>query len=220
MKVYGYARVSSADQNLDRQMRAFEEFGIERRDIFSDKRSGKDFDRENYERLTSVLRSGDLLVIKSLDRLGRNYDMIIEEWNRITGVKKTDILVLDMPLLDTRNKGDTLVGRFISDVVLQVLSFVAENERGNIRARQEEGIRAAMARGVKFGRRRISKPPSFDAAADAYEARGISLPEALERTGLRRSTFYRLLGERRRGENGAGEGAGNGAPAPEPPGKN
>lgn len=197
MKVYGYARVSSKDQNLDRQMRAFEEFGVKRRNIFSDRKSGKDFERRNYERLWSRLKSGDLLVIKSIDRLGRNYRAIIEEWNKITNVKNADILVLDMPLLDTRGKGETLIGKFISDVVLQVLSFVAENERDNIRTRQEEGIRAAKAKGVKFGRERIEKPRGFDETAAKYEAREITLKDALEKTALKRSTFYRMLREQK-----------------------
>ena len=141
MKTYAYARVSARDQNLTRQIESFLEFGIERKFIYSDKKSGKDFERKGYDRMLKKLRAGDLVVIKSIDRLGRNYNMIIEEWSRITKRIRADILVLDMPLLDTRAKADTLIGKFISDIVLQVLSFVAENERENIRARQAEGHR-------------------------------------------------------------------------------
>lgn len=150
--IYAYARVSAKDQNLQRQIAAFREFGIENGGIFSEKKSGKDFERKEYKRLLKRLKAGDLLVIKSIDRLGRSYAQIIEEWNRITNTIGADILVLDMPLLDTRTKSDTLVGKFISDIVLQVLSFVAENERENIRIRQAEGIKAAKERGVRFGR--------------------------------------------------------------------
>ena len=152
---YAYARVSAKDQNLQRQIAAFSEFGIEKSRIFSEKKSGKDFERKEYKRLLKKLNCGDLLVIKSIDRLGRNYSQIIEEWNRITNSIGADILVLDMPLLDTRTKADTLVGKFISDIVLQVLFFVAENERESIKARQAEGIKIAHQKGVRFSR------PSF-----------------------------------------------------------
>ena len=131
--IYAYARVSAKDQNLQRQIAAFREFGIENGGIFSEKKSGKDFERKEYKRLLKRLKAGDLLVIKSIDRLGRSYAQIIEEWNRITNTIGADILVLDMPLLDTRTKSDTLMGKFISDIVLQVLSFVAENAREKIR---------------------------------------------------------------------------------------
>lgn len=140
---YAYARISSRDQNLDRQLSAFRSFGIPPKHIFCDKKSGKDFERKNYLRLIRKLKCGDLLVIKSIDRLGRSYDLIIEEWSRITNKILADILLLDMPLLDTRAKPCSLVGKFISDIVLQVLSFVAENERENTRARQAEGIAEA-----------------------------------------------------------------------------
>ena len=152
---YAYARVSAKDQTLQRQIAAFREFGIEKSRIFSEKKSGKNFERREYKRLLKKLTYGDLLVIKSIDRLGRNYSQIIEVWNRITNIIGADILVLDMPLLDTRTKADTLVGKFISDIVLQVLSFVAENERESIKARQAEGIKIARGKGVRFGR------PSF-----------------------------------------------------------
>ncbi len=150
--IYAYARVSAKDQNLERQFSAFLEFGIEKSHVFSEKKSGKDFERKEYKRLLKRLKAGDLLVIKSIDRLGRNYSQIIEEWKRITNIIGADILVLDMPLLDTRIKADTLVGKFISDIVLQVLSFVAENERKNIKERQSEGIKTAREKGVRFGR--------------------------------------------------------------------
>lgn len=190
MNVYAYARVSARDQNLDRQIEAFTAFGVEKSHIFCDKKSGRDFDRSGYKRMFARLRRGDLLVIKSIDRLGRNYEMIIEEWRAITEKKGADILVLDMPVLDTRSKDGGLVGRFISDVVLQVLSFVAENERENMRARQAEGIRCAKARGVRFGRPRRVYSAEVVAAAEDYIAKKITLREALERTDMKKSNFY------------------------------
>lgn len=190
MNVYAYARVSARDQNLDRQIEAFTAFGVEKSHIFCDKKSGRDFDRSGYKRMFARLRRGDLLVIKSIDRLGRNYEMIIEEWRAITEKKGADILVLDMPVLDTRSKDGGLVGRFISDVVLQVLSFVAENERENMRARQAEGIRCAKARGVRFGRPRRVYSAEVVAAAEDYIAKKITLREALERTDMKKGNFY------------------------------
>ena len=154
MKIYAYARVSTSDQNLSRQLDAFKKFGVRKTNIYTDKKSGKDFERINYKKLIDKLSKGDLLVIKSIDRLGRNYTAIIEEWRNITHIIGADICVLDMPLLDTRSKYDSLTRKLISDIVLQVLSFVAENERVNIRERQKEGIAAAMRRGVQFGRPR------------------------------------------------------------------
>ena len=154
MKIYAYARVSTSDQNLSRQLDAFKKFGVRKTNIYTDKKSGKDFERINYKKLIDKLNKGDLLVIKSIDRLGRNYTAIIEEWRNITHIIGADICVLDMPLLDTRSKYDSLTRKLISDIVLQVLSFVAENERVNIRERQKEGIAAAMRRGVQFGRPR------------------------------------------------------------------
>ena len=190
MNVYAYARVSARDQNLDRQIEAFAAFGVEKTHIFCDKKSGRDFDRSGYKRMFARLRRGDLLVIKSIDRLGRNYEMIIEEWRAITEKKGADILVLDMPVLDTRSKDGDLVDRFISDVVLQVLSFVAENERENMRARQAEGIRCAKARGVRFGRPRRVYSAEVVAAAEDYIAKRITLREALERTDMKKGNFY------------------------------
>lgn len=187
---YAYARVSSADQNLNRQIDAFIKFGVQKNRIFSDKKSGKDFERESYLKLLKKLKKGDLLIIKSIDRLGRNYDMIIEEWTRITKKIGADILVLDMPLLDTRARENDLTGRLISDIVLQILSYVAQKERENIRARQKEGIASAIARGVKFGRPRISLPENFVELVRAYKNKEITYEEVFARTGLKKSTFY------------------------------
>ena len=187
---YAYARISSRDQNLDRQLSAFRSFGIPPKHIFCDKKSGKDFERKNYLRLIRKLKCGDLLVIKSIDRLGRSYDMIIEEWSRITNKILADILLLDMPLLDTRAKPCSLVGKFISDIVLQVLSFVAENERENIRTRQAEGIAAAKARGVRFGRPPKQYSEQFRETAARFLKKDISLAQALLETGLKSSNFY------------------------------
>ena len=190
MNIYAYARVSSRDQNLQRQTAAFIEFGIDKSRIFSDKKSGKDFDRKEYKRLLKKLKSGDLLVIKSIDRLGRNYDQIIAEWAFITNTVGADILVLDMPLLDTRTKADTLVGKFISDIVLQVLSFVAENERENIKQRQADGIRIAKQNGVKFGRPRKEYSDDFLSIATDYIHKRISSAEAMKVLGIRKDNFY------------------------------
>lgn len=198
---YGYARVSSRDQNLTRQLEAFEEFGIEKRHIFCDKESGKDFERSSYLKLIKKLKCGDLLVIKSIDRLGRNYNMIMDEWGRITKTIQADVLVLDMPLLDTREKADTLVGKFIADIVLQVLSFVAENERENIRARQAEGIAAAKKNGVVFGRPKREYSPEFLGAVNDFLSKKISLAAAVEITGTSVGNFYyhlhKITGDKR-----------------------
>ena len=159
-KVYGYIRVSTQEQNIERQMIALLDTGIERKDVYIDRQSGRDFKRPAYARLLQRIRTGDLIVIKSIDRLGRNYQEIMEQWRIITKEKKVDIRILDMPLLDTTRTKD-LLGTFISDVVLQLLSFVAENERDNIRQRQAEGIAAAKARGIRFGKPRIPVPDNF-----------------------------------------------------------
>lgn len=190
MITYAYARVSARDQNLERQIAAFLNYGIDKNRIFSDKKSGKDFERKGYKRLLKKLRRGDLLVIKSIDRLGRNYDAIIKEWSYITDAVGADILVLDMPLLDTRTKSDTLVGKFISDIVLQVLSFVAQNERENIKARQAEGIRAAKAKGVRFGRPKFEYSSEFLSVADDYICKRITSKDAMGILGIQRDNFY------------------------------
>lgn len=191
--VYGYARVSSRDQNLARQIDALEAFGVKRRSIYLDKASGKDFQRAGYRRLVRRLRPGDTLVIKSIDRLGRNYDEILEEWRFITKRREAFIVVLDMPLLDTRRVQNGVTGEFIADMVLQLLSYVAHIERENIHQRQAEGIAAAQARGVRFGRPRIEVPPQFEEMRDAYLDRSISSTEAARRCGVSRSTFMRWI---------------------------
>ncbi len=187
---YAYARVSAKDQNLQRQIAAFSEFGIEKSCIFSEKKSGKDFERKEYKRLLKKLDCGDLLVIKSIDRLGRNYSQIIEEWNRITNSIGADILVSDMPLLDTRTKTDTLVGKFISDIVLQVLFFVAENERESIKARQAEGIKTARQKGVRFGRPSFVCSDEFLSVANAYLSKRMKLKTALQLLNINQSNFF------------------------------
>ena len=191
--MYGYVRVSTRDQNIDRQMEEMYKQGLNEKQIFIDKQSGKDFERENYKLLKSILRSGDLLIIKSIDRLGRNYDMIIEEWRDLVNNKNVDILVIDMPLLDTRTEGKNLVGKFISDIVLQILSFVAENERENIKKRQAEGIRIAKEKGKHLGRPRLTLPQNFQAVASKYKKKEITLAEALQSLNMNRSSFYKNL---------------------------
>lgn len=187
--VFGYARVSSKGQNLDRQIVELRGFGVPEKNIFCDKESGKSFDRTSYLRLRKKLKAGDLVVVKSIDRLGRDYSMILEEWAYITRTAKCDIVVLDMDLLDTRNDGG-LMGKFIADLVLQILSFVAENERLNIRERQAEGIRLAKAKGVKFGRPRLALPENLVEVFTLYILGELSFHEALEESHLKRSTFY------------------------------
>lgn len=172
---YGYIRVSSRDQNEDRQVIALEEQEIPKQNIFMDKQSGKDFERPQYKRMVCRLKKDDLLYIHSIDRLARNYEEILEQWRILTKEKGIDIVVLDMPLLDTR-RGKDLMGTFLSDIVLQVLSFVAENERSNIRKRQAEGIAAAKARGIRFGRPEIQVPEYFGQVVTAWEKKEI-LPQ-------------------------------------------
>lgn len=191
-KIFGYARVSSKEQNEERQLVAFKEYGIDERDIYVDRQSGKDFNRENYITLKHILRENDLLVIKSIDRLGRNYNQIIDEWKDITKNIKADIVVIDMPLLDTRKNKD-LLGTFISDLVLQILSYVAEQERAFIKQRQKEGITNAKKNGVKFGRPKIKKPQDFDVVVSRWKNKEIKSKEAMELLGLKPNTFYNLL---------------------------
>ncbi len=189
-KTYAYARVSAQDQNVARQIDAFRAVGIREPFIFVDKKSGKDFDRENYKKLLKKLKEGDTLFIKSIDRLGRNYSAILDEWTRITHKIGADIVVLDMPLLDTRAKADDLIGKLISDIVLQILSFVAENERTNIRERQREGINSAKLRGVKFGRPNTEYSPDFIRTCQKYFDGAISLRDTLLSLNLTRCNFY------------------------------
>ena len=190
MKIYAYARVSTLEQCVQRQIDCFVEKGVEKRNIFIDKQSGKDFDRTNYKILLNKLREDDILFIKSIDRLGRNYKGIIEEWNRLSNIIKCKIVVIDMPLLDTRNTNNSLMSKFISDIVLQLLSFVAENERVNIRQRQREGIIAAHKRGVKFGRPNKFYTKDFLNVVKNYKERKITLEEALKLSKMSKSNFY------------------------------
>ena len=193
-KIFGYARVSSKEQNEERQLVAFKEYGIDERDIYIDKQSGKDFNRKQYQTMKSTLKENDLLVIKSIDRLGRNYDQIMEEWRDITKNIKADVVVIDMPLLDTRKNKD-LLGTFISDLVLQILSYVAEQERTFIRQRQSEGINVALENGVKFGRpiktkKTLDEDPLFIKYYAQYKAKQINLCEFARLWGKCRNTVY------------------------------
>ncbi len=194
--VYGYVRVSSIEQNEARQMIALKKAGVSDNRIYMDKQSGKDFHRVNYEKLVSLLQEGDLLYIMSIDRLGRNYAEIQNQWRILTKEIGIDICVIDMPLLDTRN-GKDLMGAFIADLVLQILSFVAENERENIRKRQEQGIAAAKKRGVRFGRPESKVPENFKSIVKAWERKNLKIEEVLEKCQMSKSTFYRKLREMR-----------------------
>ena len=194
MNIYGYVRVSSNDQNEGRQMIAMQEVPVPSRNIYIDKQSGKDFDRPMYRKMVKKLKAEDVVYIKSIDRLGRNYNEVVEQWQYLTRVKKVDIVVIEMPLLDTR-RGKDLMGTFLSDVVLQVLSFVAENERQNIRSRQREGIDAAKARGVRFGRPRIPLPDHFMEIYEKWENKEISTEEAIRECGFSKSKFYNTVRE-------------------------
>ncbi len=187
---YGYVRVSSIDQNEARQVREMEAIGLKRGQLFIEKQSGKDFLRPKYQRMVRRLKEGDLLYIKSIDRLGRNYEEIQEEWRYLTREKKVHIAVMDMPLLDTRN-GRDLMGVFLADVVLQVLSFVAQNERENIKRRQAEGIAAARARGVHLGRVPMPLPPNFMEVALEQQNRKLRPQEAAKQLNMSKSTYYR-----------------------------
>lgn len=209
-EIYGYVRVSSTDQNGDRQLRALRALAVPEGHIFADRQSGRDFERPAYRRLAACLRPGDLLYVLSIDRLGRNYEEIQNQWRRLTKEVGADICVIDMPLLDTR-KGKDLMGTFIADLVLQILSFVAQNERENIKKRQEQGIAAAQARGVRFGRPVRQPPEDFAAIVSDWEAGRLLLADALCRSGLSQATFYRRLREfRREAENRPGVPASGG----------
>lgn len=193
-RVYGYVRVSSSDQNEDRQMAAMMEKGVQKCNIYMDKQSGRDFKRPSYMELSRCLEKGDLLYILSIDRLGRNYREVQEQWRILTKEKGVDICVIDMPLLDTRN-GKDLMGTFIADLVLQILSFVAESERDNIRKRQEQGIAAAKARGVRFGRPQVEVPKDFCEIVKEWEGKKITTKEVLQECHMSKSTFYRRIGK-------------------------
>ncbi len=199
MNTYGYIRVSSRDQSEDCQLIALKEAGVSEQNIYLDKQSGKDFNRPQYKQLLQKLKKNDLLYIKSIDRIGRNYEEILQQWRTLTKQKGIDIVVLDMPLLDTR-RGRDLMGTFLSDIVLQILSFVAENERTNIRQRQAEGIAAAKAKGVRFGRPPLPLPDNFYEIHKAWRARKITLKEAAQACHMPVGTFY---GKARKLENAA-----------------
>ena len=200
MEIYGYIRVSSTDQNEDRQVLAMKDMQVPPKNIFIDKQSGKDFDRPQYKKLVKKLKPGDLLYILSLDRLGRNYEEIQSQWRRLTKEIGIDICVIDMPILDTRPYKD-LLGTFVTDLFLQVLSFVAENERDNIRKRQAQGIAAAKLRGVKFGRPETPVPDNFAELVKQWEKKKLPQEEILRQCGMSESTFYRRLRELRLMQN-------------------
>ena len=188
-KIYGYVRVSTREQNEDRQMIAMKANSVPEENIYMDKLSGKDFNRPQYRKLVRKLRKGDLLYIKSIDRLGRNYEEIIEQWQYLSKTKGVAIVVIDMPLLDTR-RGKDVLGTFLSDIVLQVLSFAAENERENIRQRQAEGIAAAKRRGVRFGRPETDLPANFAEVCSQFFENRISAQQAADSLGMTRNAFY------------------------------
>ena len=200
MAVYAYVRVSSTDQNEDRQMIAMEQAGVPEGNIYIDKQSGKDFNRPNYKRLLKKLHPGDTLFIKSIDRLGRNYEEILNQWRIITKEKLVDVVVIDMPLLDTRHEKN-LLGTFISDIVLQLLSYVSETERTNIKQRQAEGIAAAKKRGVKFGRPIKEMPPNFGELITQWEKKELTMQEIMKTYDMSESTFYRRMREYNAGKS-------------------
>lgn len=191
-EIYGYIRVSSKDQNEDRQRIAMHEAGVDDKHIFMDKQSGKDFERPGYKRVLRKLKPDDTLIIKSIDRLGRNYEEILEQWRIITKEKRAAIVVLDMPLLDTRQDRD-LTGTLIADIVLQLLSYVAQTEREFIRQRQAEGIAAAKANGVRFGRRPMEKPPEFEPISQLWYQGELSARAASQRLGVSHKTFLKWV---------------------------
>ena len=200
MAVFGYVRVSSQEQNEDRQLISMEQAGVPNNNIYIDKQSGKDFNRPNYKRLMKKLRSGDTLFIKSIDRLGRNYEEILNQWRIITKEKSVDVVVIDMPLLDTRHEKN-LLGTFISDIVLQLLSYVSETERTNIKQRQAEGIAAAKKRGVKFGRPIKEMPPNFGELIMHWEKKELTMQEIMKTYDMSESTFYRRMREYNAGKS-------------------
>ena len=195
--IYGYIRVSTKEQNEARQKIALQNFPVREENIFMDKQSGKDFNRTSYRKLLKKMRKKDILVVQSIDRLGRNYEEILEQWRILTRERQIDIVVLDMPLLDTRDKNRDLTGTFMADLILQVLSYVAQNERENIRKRQAEGIAAAKKRGVHFGNPGKPVPEAFEDVAGKWRRKEISLSEALRELEIGRTYFYKnvkLLG--------------------------
>ena len=199
MNTFGYVRVSSQDQNEDRQMIAMREIGVQDSMIFLDKQSGKDFNRPQYQEMVSKFQEGDLLYVLSIDRLGRSYKEIQEQWQILTKEKMIDICVMNMPLLDTRQYKD-LMGTFIADLVLQILSFVSQMERDNIRQRQAEGIAAAKAKGVRFGRPQKETPDGFDEMLRNWKTGNIKLDEAIQMSGVCKSTFFRMVKEQKKNQ--------------------
>lgn len=196
IRTHGYVRVSSKDQNEARQIAALKEFGVQDRDIYIDKQSGKDFNRVEYQRMLNCIRKGDLLVVLSIDRLGRNYTEIQEQWRYITDVLNADIKVLDMPLLDTRANGDTIDSRFVSDLTLQILSYVAQKERESTKARQAQGIAAAKAQGKVLGRPKATYPDNWEEVyRQWHDKKEITAKTAMEQLGLKRNTFYKLAAQ-------------------------
>lgn len=191
--VYGYIRVSTKEQNEDRQRIALQGFSVLEKNIFMDKQSGKDFIRPAYQRLLKKMKEKDVLVIQSIDRLGRNYEEILEQWRILTRKKRVDIVVLDMPLLDTRDKSKDLTGTFVADLVLQILSYVAQNERENIRKRQAEGIAAAKERGVRFGNPGKPLPDAFEEVVKRWRRKELNLSEALEELEIGRTYFFKNI---------------------------
>ena len=200
MEYYGYIRVSTREQNPERQFLAMQEQQIQKRNIYMDKMSGQDFSRPQYVQLLKRLKKGDVLVIKSIDRLGRNYREILEQWQRITKEIGADIQVIDMPLLNTNYSHEDLTGVFISDLVLQILAYVAETERAFIKQRQAEGIAAAKQRGIKFGCRRLDLPEEFETYYQMWDEGKISLRKAAEELKMNHTTFYRRCRERKKME--------------------
>ena len=205
MKQFGYIRVSSKDQNIDRQLLALESYQIPEDQIYCDHQSGKDFERPAYQELLLHLQKGDLLIIKSIDRLGRNYDEILEQWALITKKIGADILVLDMTLLDTRERNGDLTGAFIADLVLQILAYVAQTEREFIHRRQAEGIAAAKARGVRFGRKPCELPERFDEICRMHLSGKISVRSAAKELGMSKSSFHRKFQQRIQASDSFGE---------------
>ncbi|MGM0229922.1 hypothetical protein IGJ28_002009 [Enterococcus sp. AZ091] len=193
MKKYAYIRVSSKDQNIDRQVMAMESIGLIKKQMIIDYQTGKDFNRQNYRKLVKKLKRGDELYIKSIDRLGRNYDEILAEWRYLTEVKKINIIVLDFPLLDTRHKVNGITGKFLADLVLQVLSYVAQVERENINQRQREGIKVAKEKGIKFGRPKKEYPDNFDTVAELWKKGTITLREGADLLDVSHTTFSRWV---------------------------
>ncbi|MBE5827228.1 MAG: recombinase family protein [Butyrivibrio sp.] len=196
MAKYGYVRVSTKEQRTDRQMEAMLEYGVDEKHIYADKLSGKDFNRPSYQKLMKKLKTGDLLVIKSIDRLGRDYREILEEWRKIVRTKEVDIEVIDLPLLNTTQEIDGIAGVLIADILLRLLAYVSQTERDFIRQRQAEGIAIAIARGIHFGRERIEPSDDFDTWFDKWISGEVSSRVAAERAGMKHTTFYRRCKEK------------------------